>query len=1363
MHDTDTDALSCFLPALAKRRLLADSGPESFPAAVLFADISGFSKLASRLAEYGSEGAEELNLILNAYYGQLVDVLQSHGGDIVNFAGDAILTVWPARPDELAATVQRAAQGSLEVQQKLNNYEVVPGVRLSLRMAIGAGEVIAAPIGGIGNYRQLAIVGQPLDQLWKGDKLARVGDVVLSPDAWKLVRGQIDGERLADGHRRIQSVTNAIERMPLASLTVEGNARAALRSYVPRTVLARVDAGQANYLADLRRVTVMFVKFLGIDPMQVGQLQAIMEILQATMDRYEGTVVQLMTDDKGTVGIACFGLPPSTHEDDAVRAILAAEAIQIGVLERGWQAGIGMATGRVFCGPLGSQVRQIYTIIGNQVNLAARLMQQAQTDILCDAETERATRGRVKFHSLPRFVIKGMPDPLPVYRPESLQSKQETARLVGRTSEREVFEQALRDTKAGKSVAVSIEGEGGIGKSTLVATLLERAQELGLRRLNAACSAIEKQTPYFVWRAVFAQLLGLEAITGSAARQSKVLEQLPKDEEKIKLASLLNPLLGVNFPTNEIVDQLDGRTRAQNLHAVLLALLHQAAARQPMLIVLDDVQWLDSASWRFLQLAHRRISPLCLAIAMRPLPAPQPEEYVQLLSHPRTRRLKLDYLSRPDCLELARRTLGIAQLSDRFAEYLFERSQGNPFFVRELASFMREAKLITVKEGCCGLEETSDGEALAAIPTAISDLITSRIDQLALPEQMTLKTASVIGRSFPHPTLKDVYPVVQERERLLDYLQLLDRQELTGLEAVHPVLRYYFRHVTIQQTAYDQLPVANRRQLHREVALWYESRQGDDPSCFPLLAYHWGKSGTTEKHIEYLAKSGDEALRGGANREAEKFFHQALDRHVEKFGDVVSKEDRLLRARWQRRRGDALYHLGVLPEARACLGSALALLERPAPRQPWKVRMSTLKQGLAQLVSRLRRGRALPKAFSSASGLRAEQLHEASLANERLARIYYFENNLGIGVYHILCAVNEGEIAGRTPELSRLYGKMCICMSLMPCVFMAEHYAHLAITTARETKDFASIAEAQSTICMYRMGAGQWDQVAVAAEETVTLSRQLGDLERLAYGITTQAVQTCFQAQFDVSLKYFTCLCETASQSGNSIYQAWGLCGQAECWLRKGELQRAISLLEETNRLLQGKDDRTEEVRASGLLAAACWQFGQESTALAHADAASELIARCSTPTCTILEGFAGPAEVYLRNWEQNGADPSGRAAAIKATSYVTWYAKKFPIGGARARRLQGLVDWLANRPRRARKHWTESLSIAQRLGLPYEVGMAHYELGRHAEFGSKQRQEHIEEALRIFEAIGTTYEYQLAKQALNPSESACCDSVVLT
>jgi class 3 adenylate cyclase/tetratricopeptide (TPR) repeat protein len=1335
------DPLACFVPALVKRRLAVDpaqfyaSRGETFSAVVLFADISGYSKLASRMAEFGSQGAEELTGILNTYYGKLVGLIEAHGGDIASFAGDAILGVWPATEEDLGTAVVRATQASMDVQKLLHEYEVVPGVKLSLRMSIGAGEVLVAPVGGVDDFWQLVVVGSPLDQLRHADKLARVGEVALSAEAWALAGERIEGERLPGNYCRAHTIAGPVEPAPLAEVLLAGKSQMALRTFVPRVVLARVDAGQGEFLADLRRVSVVFVNFPGLNTESVEQLQTAMRVLQTAISRYEGTVVQFVADDKGTVGIGCFGVPPYTHEDDAVRIVRAAEMIQEQIKQHGLQANIGISTGNVFCGPVGSQQRRMYAIVGSEVNLSARLMQQAKSEILCDGETERATRGRARFQPLPRFVLKGMLQPLPVFRPLSAPTEATVDRIVGRVIERAAIVEALQAVAAGSSTTIMLEGEGGIGKSTLIGFTVAQAQLLGFRPLIGKCSSIEKQTPYFAWRSVFAELFEVDAMEHPLERQAKVVARLGSDPERSKLAPLLNPLLGIQLPDNEFVSQLAGRTRADNLHALLIALLEEACRRQPLVIVLEDVQWLDSASWRLALLVRQQLTPLALTLATRPLVGTLPDEYRELLELPPARHLKLDTLSRGDCLELARRTLGIDLLSDRLANYFFERSQGNPFFTQELANYMREAGLVVMHDGCCDLQETTETAIAANIPTAIHDLITSRIDQLSLPEQMTLKTASVIGRSFTHPVLKAIYPVARDREQLVDYLTLLDRQDLTRLEAADPVLSYLFKHVTIQQAAYDQLPVANRRLLHRGVAMWYESTHGRDPSYYPLLAYHWEKGEVVEKHVEYMAKAGAEALRAGANHEAEGFFRQALQRHRIQCGDVFPEAERIRRGHWERLRGDALYQLGNLPQSRECLERALVLLGHPAPGQSRLLVLNTLIQVAIQVVHRLRPARVVSNV--AVDGI--EVLHEVALANQRLAQIHYFENALGLGLNRTLRSLNSGEAAtAAAPLLARSYGNLCVGLSLVPAKFLAERYARLAEASARAGNDLPSLAYALDSSCLYRLGVGQWEQTAAGAEEAVRISRELRDMERLAYGTTLLAMLHCFRANYDAAFERFQELFEIARQGGSILHEAWGRCGQGECRFRQGLLEEAIGLLEATARSLVEKNDQTEEIRANGLLAIACWQFGQEQTALNYAAATMQLLKRRDCPTCSSLEGIAGAAEVYLNHCEKHPESGTSRTLARLANRYLARYAHIFPVGQPRSLRLLGLQHSLSGAPRRAQKLWKRSIEVAERFAMPLETGLAHLEIGRHDAVDSSDRQQHLEAAARAFDASGT-------------------------
>ena len=186
------DTLTSYVPRLVVHRHFTDPAPitaptvETFPAAVLFADISGFTLLTEQLAQRGPVGAEEMAGLLNAYFGQLIDLITAHGGEVVKFAGDALLALWPARDEDLPKVTHRTAQCGLAIQSRLNNYEAADGVRLALKVGIGTGKISTKHVGGMHNHWEFLVAGAPLFQMGVAEKQAQSGDVVLSAEARAL-------------------------------------------------------------------------------------------------------------------------------------------------------------------------------------------------------------------------------------------------------------------------------------------------------------------------------------------------------------------------------------------------------------------------------------------------------------------------------------------------------------------------------------------------------------------------------------------------------------------------------------------------------------------------------------------------------------------------------------------------------------------------------------------------------------------------------------------------------------------------------------------------------------------------------------------------------------------------------------------------------------------------------------------------------------------------------------------------------------------------------------------------------------------------------------------------------------------------
>src|SRR5262245_15793053 len=244
------EMLRCYVPKFLASHFPARPTPldapamERFPAAVLFADISGFTPLAERLAQYGPAGAEDLSGLLNAYFGQLTALITAHAGEVITFAGDGLLAAWPVVGEDLSAPTWRAGRCALAVQAALHDYDVGGGLRLSLRIGVGAGEVMALHIGGVGGRWQLLLSGAPVLQASRAEQRASQGEVVLSPEAWELAASNVQGHVLPGGYVRLTSA-DACGIAAAPSRPSEELGEVAL-AYVPEVVRTRLAAGQGE-------------------------------------------------------------------------------------------------------------------------------------------------------------------------------------------------------------------------------------------------------------------------------------------------------------------------------------------------------------------------------------------------------------------------------------------------------------------------------------------------------------------------------------------------------------------------------------------------------------------------------------------------------------------------------------------------------------------------------------------------------------------------------------------------------------------------------------------------------------------------------------------------------------------------------------------------------------------------------------------------------------------------------------------------------------------------------------------------------------------------------------------------------------
>ncbi|GMF12061.1 unnamed protein product [Phytophthora lilii] len=400
----------------------------------MFADVSGFTAMTESLAARGPVGAEDLAKHLNSYFEQLLRLVSSAGGDVFKFAGDAMLIFWPeSKEDTMDSLLRRALQCALRIQSHLHEAELARGVVLSVKVGVGIGEATIAHLGGESDGATTRIeyvaVGPALEQAFSAEHQAEAGDVICSSECWKRVSEFFDGapvrglsneDTQANSFHKVTGVNKPIKICSRRPSFTRHDAllHTRMKQYVSRAVWPYLDAHDEFWGSELRDVTDL-AQMLGAKELQ--RLQDAFAHVQKCVYDYEGTINKFLVDDKGSTVIAAFGLPPVTHENDPIRGILASLAICAALGNSGLKASVGITTGTALCGVVGHQGnRREYTVLGDIVNLSARLMQRAKSEgggVITDAPTKIYTQDVLHFEKRPEIMVKGKNESIKIHRP----------------------------------------------------------------------------------------------------------------------------------------------------------------------------------------------------------------------------------------------------------------------------------------------------------------------------------------------------------------------------------------------------------------------------------------------------------------------------------------------------------------------------------------------------------------------------------------------------------------------------------------------------------------------------------------------------------------------------------------------------------------------------------------------------------------------------------------------------------------------------------------------------------------------------------------------------------------------------------
>jgi class 3 adenylate cyclase/tetratricopeptide (TPR) repeat protein len=1062
------------------------ASPEPGEAVVLFADVVGFTPMSEALAQAGNYGTEELTRILNGWFGSMSDRISHHGGSVAEFGGDALTAVFGYDRRTRRATVRRAVQCALDMQAATASFKAVATragtFGLAMKAGLAAGPLLLAIVGEPSIRLEYVLAGRALNLAAAAEHHARSGEVV------------VDGKLLEDGlsievverrgpfcvvgglHRRASSVRS----VPREDMD-EGVA-SRLVPFLHPAIADRLRSGRHDLVNEHRKVTVAFVglpTFSSGDQPGVPALQACMAAAVRVIDRYDGHLHQVVTGDKGTLLIASFGAPVS-HEDDEERAVHCCLEL-LGLPGGPFRAGI--TTGFVYCGEIGSDTRRTYTVIGDSVNLAARLMQAARPgQLLADEATSQRVSQTTIQDRLDPITVKGKARPIGVWAVHAVRDRARThpeapslaAPLLGRMQEvaraRALAEQAL----VGNGQVVCLTGEAGIGKSRLGDEATRVAVGLGFSVYGGACRSHGTAISYLVWRSVWRDLLELDTSLPIEEQQGHLTSRVAsRDGGSGRRAPLLAPVLNLPMADSELTATLDPQTRDELLRFLLLDCLRDRAASGPLLLVLEDCHWIDPASQALLEFLARNLSdqPVLLLVTARGTAASSP-----LALLPWFTEIGLDELATADAEQLVEQRLrhrygAEAVLASDVVRRLADRGEGNPFYLEELVSFLHARGV-----------DPRDSHTLTTLdlPDSLHRLVMARIDQLDEGEKATIKVASVIGRRFLARWISKAYPAAGQREEVARHLERLGELDLTPRYATAPELEYSFRHAITQEAAYQSLTFQMREVLHERIGLLIEDAYPDQLAQYvDVLAYHFGRSQRVDKQRTWFRAAGDAAKSAFVNEAAVDYYERLLPLlPKEQTGEVLIE----LGSVWQL--------TGRWAEAERAFRQAMDVARQAGSRRV----LAATQRDLGDLFMYTQ---SYPEAVAwlTRAADEFERLDDGQGLSRTLDRMTFalyqqgaYDRALSAAGHHLAIATKAGNLAGMSIALNhtglvRLHiGETAAALALL----------QRALDTATKAGDQLCLLHAAANLSLVHLRRGEHARSIAAGHQALAVAQEIG-------------------------------------------------------------------------------------------------------------------------------------------------------------------------------------------------------------------------------------------------------------------------------
>ena len=913
-----------YVPRVLLRRLATapDEPVLTLDGTVVFVDLSGFTRLSERLASKGKEGAEHIVDTIDSCFSVLLSEAYENGGSLVKFGGDALLLWFEGEGHPL-----RACASAVAMRRTLRRIGRIRagGSEVVLRMSVGvhSGAYETFLVGA--SHREYLIAGPAASTVVQMEAAASAGQILVSRETASLLPDRWTGAACGPGVLLARAREQPAWVPDTVTARPSDDAVAMCLSSAMRAHLLRTSAP-----AEHRIATAAFLQYGGLDELITGRgpaaaaaaLDELICAAQEAADHYQ--ICFLNSDIAGDGGKLLFSAgAPRAVGDDEERMLLAMR--QILEAQPHLPIRIGVNRGSTFTGEVGPPCRRTYAVMGDVVNLAARLSAKAPWGAMYTTDAARSrVKGRFALTSVAPFAVKGKVRPIEAVivgtaaRSAPPGSSGTHVQLIGRDLELAVLRRSIAEAASGKGVLIELVGETGSGKSRLLAEGRELAGTMPT--IHATCEVYTQSIPYVAWREPLRQLLGL----GWEAPDEVVLERLQthvlaSHPQLLPWLPLLAIAMGIKAPSTQEVEELAQDVRTTKLHEVVLTFLAPALTA-PTLVLIEHAQLMDEASTALLDaLAGRLEHSSWVVLATR-----RDVDGGFTTTSPSALRMELTPLSPTETFALAEATPEAQVIPPHVLQLAVERSAGSPEFLLDL------------------LSAAAGGSGV--LPDSIEAAASMRIDALEPDDRVLTRRAAVLGLSFDPRRLGHVLEPGAEEPGEETWWRL------SAIFATDPDGHIRFKRPAVCEVAYDGLPFRLRRQLHAAIGRALENDLGGGRDVEPaVLSRHFSAAGDHGRARKYALIGAGRASASFAHADAAHLYRLAIDagRH-----DGASAAE--LAASWESL-GAALHRTGELPAAAEAITAARRLtVDDPVAQGRLLYRHTLIAENSARLVTAVR-------------------------------------------------------------------------------------------------------------------------------------------------------------------------------------------------------------------------------------------------------------------------------------------------------------------------------------------------------------------------------------------------------------------------